>query len=72
MAEERIVVYTLGECPACEKLRASYHAGGIPFEERRVDQDQRWLDEALRLADMVPIIVHPSGKVEVGVEGEMG
>ena len=30
------------------------------------------LDEALRLADMVPIVVHPSGKVEVGVEGEMG
>src|SRR3990170_3271068 len=44
MAEERIVVYTLGECPACEKLRASYHAGGIPFEERRVDQDQRWYE----------------------------
>jgi hypothetical protein len=42
------------------------------FIERQVDDNQNWLDEALKYADTVPIIIHPDGKVEIGFEGEVG
>ena len=51
------VVYTLTVCPACDRLRASWGKQGIKYEERRVDQAQDTLDEALFYADTVPIIV---------------
>jgi glutaredoxin len=66
------VVYTLTVCPACDALRASWKRQGINYEERRVDQSQDTLDEALDLADTVPIIVYPDGKVQVGFEGMTG
>ena len=66
------VVYTLTVCPACDTLRASWGRQGIAYEERRVDQSQAVLDEALDYADTVPIIVYPDGKVEIGFEGHTG
>ena len=66
------VVYTLTVCPACDALRAAWKRQGIEYEERRVDQRQETLDEALDLADTVPIIVYPDGKVQVGFEGMTG
>ena len=66
------IVYTLTVCPACDRLRASWGSKGIKYEERRVDQSQETLDEALDYADTVPIIVYPDGRVEVGFEGHTG
>jgi glutaredoxin len=66
------VVYTLTVCPACEALRAAWKKQGIEYEERRVDQAQETLDDALWYADTVPIIIYPDGKVEVGFEGMTG
>jgi len=66
------IVYTLTICPACDRLRAAWGKQGIKYEERRVDQSQDTLDEALLYADTVPIIVYPDGKVEVGFEGHTG
>jgi glutaredoxin len=66
------IVYTLSTCPTCEKLRRAWKQQGIAFEERPVNQRQAWLDEALRHADTVPIVVHPDGRVEVGFQGETG
>jgi len=66
------VVYTLTICPACDRLRDSWGRQGIQYEERRVDQAQDTLDEALFYADTVPIIIYPDGKVEVGFEGRTG
>lgn len=66
------VVYTLTICPACDALRASWKRQGIEYEERRVDQAQETLDDALEYADTVPIIIYPNGKVEVGFEGMTG
>ena len=43
------VVYTLTVCPACDRLRDSWRKQGIKYEERRVDQAQETLDEALML-----------------------
>ena len=66
------VVYTLTVCAACEKLRSTWGQKGVEYLERRVDQDQDILDEALGYGDSVPIIVYPDGRVEVGFDGEVG
>lgn len=66
------IVYTLSTCPTCEDLRADWARRGIAFEERQVDENQAWLDEALAYDDTVPIIVYDGGRVEVGFAGESG
>lgn len=66
------IVYTLTVCPACDRLRDAWRRQGIKYEERRVDQSQDVLDEALEYGDSVPIIRYPDGRVEVGFEGHRG
>jgi glutaredoxin len=66
------IVYTLTVCPACDMLRNAWRRQGIKYEERRVDQSQETLDEALLYADTVPIIIYPDGRVEIGFEGHTG
>ena len=66
------VVYTLTVCPACDKHRGAWGRQNIQYDERRVDQSQDTLDEALLYGDSVPIIVYPDGRVEIGFEGSVG
>ncbi len=66
------IVYTLTVCPACDHLRGKWAREGIEYEERRVDQSQDTLDEALDYGDTVPIILYPDGRVEIGFEGRTG
>ena len=66
------IVYTLTVCPACDRLRDTWGKQGVEYDERRVDQSQDTLDEALDYGDSVPIIVYPDGRVEEGFEGEIG
>ena len=47
------IVYTLTVCPACDLLRNSWRREGVQYEERRVDQSQDTLDEALDFGDTV-------------------
>ncbi|MQG80564.1 MAG: hypothetical protein FI692_02155 [SAR202 cluster bacterium] len=66
------IVYTLTVCPACDLLRETWRREGVDYEERRVDQSQDTLDEALDYGDSVPIILYPDGKVEIGFQGKTG
>ena len=66
------IVYSLNTCPACIKLREDWTNEGTEFEERLVDENQQWLDEALKYGDMVPIIVYGDGRVEVGYANMIG
>ena len=66
------VVYTLPTCRASDVLKADWTRDGIQFEERLVSEKQDWLDEALGYGDMVPIIVYPEGRVEVGYKNLIG
>lgn len=66
------IVYTLTVCPTCDKLRSAWGEEGTAYDERRVDQSQDTLDEALLYGDTVPIIRYSDGKVEIGFEGEVG
>ena len=66
------IVYTLTVCPACDTLRAEWGKLGIEYDERRVDQSQDTLEEALDFGESVPIIVYPDGRVVEGFDGEIG
>ena len=60
------IVYSLLTCQACRMLRQDWTRDGVAFEERIVDDNQHWLDEAVKIGDVVPIIVYPDGRVETG------
>ncbi len=66
------IVYTVTSCPACQRLKSDWRSQGIDFEERPVDTSQKSLDEAVKHGDMVPVIVYPDGKVQVGYKGMIG
>ncbi len=68
----RVIIYTLANCPTSQKALAALQERGIDFEERRVDENPQWWEEALQYAVTVPIIVWGEGDVEVGWEGEHG
>ncbi len=62
------IIYTLRMCPACVKLKKDWLAQGKEFEERAVDDNQAWLDEALKYGDVVPIVVYEDSRVEIGYD----
>ena len=68
----KATVYTLTTCPACVKLREDWTSQGIDFDEKPVDQNQEYLDEALTFGDEVPLIVYSDGRVEVGYANMIG
>jgi len=67
-----VIMYTLGNCPTCDRARAGLAERGVEFEERRVDENKEWWEEALKYAFTVPIIIWDEGDVEIGWEGEHG
>ncbi len=67
-----IVVYTLRNCDVSEKAVAALRERGIDIEERRVDQNANWWEEALNYSMTVPIILWENGEVEIGWDGEHG
>jgi len=68
----KTVIYTIGSCPASQQLKKDLTARGIKFEERQVDENQKWLDEALTYGDIVPMIIYKDGRVEVNPTGIPG
>ena len=67
-----VIVYTLRGCPTCDKALAAIGERGVGFEERRVDDNPRWWDEALKYASSVPVIIWADDDVEIGWDGEYG
>ncbi len=66
-----LIMYTLRTCPTCEQARQDLTADGVEFEERVIDDNPQWFEEASRLALTVPILVRDD-TVEVGWKGEAG
>jgi glutaredoxin len=67
-----VVVYTLKNCPTCEKAMTALHERGVDLEERRVDLNANWWNEALNYSMTVPVILWDNGEVEIGWDGEHG
>jgi hypothetical protein len=53
------------------QLKLDLKKNGKGYEERQVDKNQEWLNEALTYAGTVPIIIE-GDKVSVGFNGNMG
>ncbi|MDP3880552.1 MAG: glutaredoxin domain-containing protein [Dehalococcoidales bacterium] len=68
----RPIIYTLRTCPACIEIKKDWAVRGKEFEERQVDDNQTWLDEAREYGDTVPIVVYGDGRVEVGYADMIG
>ena len=64
----KTIVYTLPNCRGSDALREIWLQDGVNFEERRVDLNQEWLEEARDYGDVVPIIVYPDGSTKEGWE----
>ncbi len=66
-----LIMYTLRTCPTCERAREDLTADGVDFEERTIDDNAEWFDEASQLGLTVPILLRGDA-VEVGWKGESG
>ena len=71
---EKVIMYSLATCPVCVKARRVLKQRGVDFEDRIVDDRPDWAMEVVRLSDQstAPIILWPAGRVEVGIDGELG
>lgn len=67
-----VIVYTLRNCPTCDKARTALNERGVAFEERGVDDNAQWWEEVQEYALTVPVIIWEDGDVQVGWEGEHG
>ena len=67
-----VIVYTLKNCGTSEKAMTALRERGIDLEERRVDQNADWWNEALNYSMTVPVILWDNGEVEIGWDGEHG
>lgn len=66
-----LVIYTLRECPTCAKAKADMDAEGVAYEERVIDDNPAYYEEAVDLGFSVPILVR-GDRVETGWKGESG
>ncbi len=67
-----VIVYTLKNCPTSEKAMTALRERGVDLEERRVDLNADWWNEALNYSMTVPVILWDNGEVEIGWDGEHG
>jgi glutaredoxin len=66
-----VIIYTLRTCATSQRAKADLEADGIEYEERKIDENAAYYDEAVELGFTVPIIVRGT-HVEVGWKGESG
>ena len=67
-----VIVYTLKNCATSEKAMTALRERGLDLEERRVDVNADWWNEALNYSMTVPVILWENGEVEIGWDGEHG
>jgi len=71
---DKVIMYTLATCPTCVTARRVLKQRGIAFEDRVVDDRPDWAMDVVRLSNQssAPIIVWTDGRIEVGIDGEIG
>lgn len=53
----KITIYSKSGCPECVFTKKYLQSKNIPFEEKRIDQDQSYLDEVISLGyTSLPVI----------------
>ena len=66
-----LIIYTLRSCPTCAQAKADLTADNVAFEEREIDDNPAFYEEAVELGFTVPIIIRGT-RVETGWKGESG
>ena len=66
-----LIIYTLRSCPTCARAKADLTADNVTFEEREIDDNPAFYEEAVELGFTVPIIIRGT-QVETGWKGESG
>jgi len=66
-----LIIYTLRSCPTCARAKADLTADNVAFEEREIDDNPAFYEEAVELGFTVPIIIRGT-QVETGWKGESG
>ena len=68
-----LIMYSMADCPTCERARREMDRDGIAYEERLVDGNAGHQQEVLRLTlqRTVPVFVK-GAQVVVGYHGERG
>lgn len=51
MSEARVVVYSTGTCPICDKTKSVLSKWQIPYQEVRVDEDREQLKKMLEITN---------------------
>ena len=67
-----VVVYTPSKLPDQRESHDGARERGVDLEERRVDLNADWWNEALNYSMTVPVILWDNGEVEIGWDGEHG
>lgn len=70
----KTILYTLSTCPVCAQAKEVLAGRNVEFEERVLDDREDWQNEVIALTSQysVPVIIHGDGRVEVGIDGELG
>ncbi|MBO8142722.1 MAG: glutaredoxin family protein [Firmicutes bacterium] len=64
-----VVVYTTDTCPYCTMLKDFLNSQEVPFEERNVSRNPRWVAELVELGSRgVPTTVIGGEEVVVGYQ----
>ena len=67
----QLIMYSIPGCGTCARAKRELVADGVDFEERNINTNPEWFDEAARLGVTVPIFLR-DGRVEIGWKGDSG
>ena len=64
-----VVIYSEENCTACVGVKNLLANNGVEFEERRIDKDDKYLEEVKEMGySAVPVTVTPSGEEILGFD----
>jgi glutaredoxin 3 len=69
---KKITIYTTATCGYCHMLKSYLKDKGAQFDEKRVDQDQKYAQELVEMSNQMGVpfsIVEEDGKDPVGILG---
>jgi len=67
----KLIMYSIPGCGTCARARREMTEEGIEFEERDINTNSQWFEEAARIAVTVPIFVE-GDRIEIGWRGDSG
>jgi glutaredoxin len=67
----KLIIYTIPGCGTCARAVKELTNEGAVFEERNIQTNDEWYEEAARLSISVPVVIR-DGKVEIGWKGDLG